>query len=83
MGERERQGAASPVITENWGPRWAKQIPGERPRETAVTWHTGSQPSRHVRRKGAAPFSGAGELIARASSALYSCLLSLRFGIIN
>jgi hypothetical protein len=31
----ERQVTASPVLTKNWGPSWGKQLPGERPRETA------------------------------------------------
>jgi len=28
---------ASPVMTTSWGPSWGKQLPGERPRETAKT----------------------------------------------
>ena len=44
----------------------AKQLPGERPRQTAEVQHTSPQPSRHVRRKGAAPLSGAEEQTARA-----------------
>ena len=52
------------------GPSWGKQLPGERP---------------HVRRKGAAPFSGAEEQTARAISAhaQCACLLSLQMGSIN
>jgi hypothetical protein len=49
---------ASPVMTASWGPSWGKQLPGERPRETAMTRHTSPQPSRNVQRKGAAPLSG-------------------------
>jgi hypothetical protein len=47
--------------------------------------HTSPQPSRHVRRKGAAPFSGAEEQTARAISAhaQCACLLSLQMGSIN
>jgi hypothetical protein len=43
------------------------------------------QPSRHVRRKGAAPLSGAEEQTARAISAYAqcACLLSLQMGSIN
>jgi hypothetical protein len=44
------------------------QLPGERPRETAEMCHTRPQPSRHVRRKGAAPVSGAEEQTVRAIS---------------
>ena len=50
------------------GPQLGKQLPGERPRETAETRHTSLQPSRHVRRKDAAPLSGAEEQTARAIS---------------
>jgi hypothetical protein len=35
--ERERLVTASLVMTRNWGPSWGKQLPGERPRETAET----------------------------------------------
>jgi hypothetical protein len=35
--ERERLVTASPVMTKSWGPSWGKQLPGERPRETAET----------------------------------------------
>jgi hypothetical protein len=67
------------------GPSWGRQLPGERPRETAETRHTSPQPSRYVRRKGAAPFSGAEEKTARAISvhAQCACLLSLQMGSIN
>jgi hypothetical protein len=53
------------------GSSWGKHLPGERPRETAET---------HVRRKGAAPLSGAEEKTARAISAhaQCACLLSLQ-----
>ena len=63
----------------------AKQLPGERPRESAKTRHTNPQSSRHVRRKGAAPLSGAEEQTARAfrAYALCTCLLSLQMGSIN
>ena len=56
----------------------AKQLPGERPRESAETWHTSPQPDRNVRRKGAAPLSGAQEQIARAfrAYAMCACLLA-------
>jgi hypothetical protein len=33
--ERERLVTASPVMAKSWGPSWGKQLPGERPRETA------------------------------------------------
>jgi hypothetical protein len=59
--ERERLEAASPVMRKSWGLSWGKQLPGERPRETAETQHTSPQPSRLNRRKGAAPLSGAEE----------------------
>jgi hypothetical protein len=64
------------------GPSWGKQLLEERPRETAETWHTSPQPSRHVRRKGAAPLSGAEEQTARATSAhaQCACLLPLQMG---
>jgi hypothetical protein len=63
---------ALPVITESWGPSWGKP-----PRETAETRHTGPQPSRHVRRKGAAPLSKTEEQTARTISAFaqYAFLL--------
>ena len=52
------------------GPSWGKQLPaGEQPRETADTLHASPEPSRHVRRKGAAPLRGAEEQTARAISA--------------
>jgi hypothetical protein len=51
------------------GPSWEKQLPGGQPRETAETRHTSPQPSRRVRRKGAAPLSGAEEQTVRAISA--------------
>jgi hypothetical protein len=35
--ERERLVTASPVMTKSRGPSWGKQLPGERPRETAKT----------------------------------------------
>jgi hypothetical protein len=61
------------------GPSWGKKLPGERPRETAETRHTSPQPSRHVRRKGAAPLRSAEEQTARTISgcALCTCFLSL------
>jgi hypothetical protein len=64
------------------GPSWGKQLPGERPRETAETGHTGPQPSRHVRRK--ASLSGAEERTVRAISAHAQCasLLTFQMGII-
>jgi len=55
------------------GPSWRKLLPGERPRETAETLHTSPQLSRHARRKGAAPLSGAEERTARAISAYAQC----------
>jgi hypothetical protein len=36
-GRARTAGAASPVMTKSWGPSWGKQLPGERPRETAKT----------------------------------------------
>ena len=36
-GERERLVTASPVMTRSWSPSWGKQLPEERPRETAET----------------------------------------------
>jgi hypothetical protein len=67
------------------GPQLGKQIPGERPRETAETRHTSPQPSRHVRRKGAAPLRSAEEQTARTISgcALCAFLLSLQMESIN
>ena len=58
----------------------AKQLPEERPRESAETRHTSPLPSRHVRRKGTAPLSGAEEQTARAlrAYAICACLLSLQ-----
>ena len=58
------------------GSSWEKRLPGERPREIAET---------HVRRKGAAPLSGAEEKTARAISAhaQCTCLLSLQMKSIN
>jgi hypothetical protein len=50
------------------GPSWGKQLPVERPRKTAETRHTSPRSSRHVRRKGAAPLSGAEDQTARAIS---------------
>ena len=35
--ERERQVTPTPVMTESWDPSLGKQLPGERPRETAET----------------------------------------------
>jgi hypothetical protein len=35
--ERERLVEASPLMTKSRGPSWGKQLPGERPRETAKT----------------------------------------------
>jgi len=67
------------------GSSWEKQLPGERPRETAETWHTSPQPFRLVRRKGADSLSGAEKKTARAMSvhAQCACLLSLQMGSIN
>jgi hypothetical protein len=72
-------------MTKSWGPSWGKQLPGERPRETAETLHTSPQPGRYVLRKRAAPLSGAEEKTARAFSAYaqYAYLLSLQMGSIN
>jgi hypothetical protein len=69
-------------MTKSWGPSWGKQLPGERPRETAETRHTSPQPSRHVRKKGAALLSDAKERTARAirGYARCVCLLSLQMG---
>jgi hypothetical protein len=66
-------------MTKSWGPSCEKQLPGERPRETAETRHKNPLPSRYVRRKGAASLSGAEEQAARAISAYAQCayLLSL------
>jgi hypothetical protein len=63
--ERERLVAASSVMTKSWGPSWGKQLPGERPLETAETWPTSPQPCRHAE-----------EHTARAINAyaLYACL---------
>jgi hypothetical protein len=58
FGLRELLATASAVMTRSWGPSWEKQLPGERPRETAEKRHTSPQPSRYVRRKGAASLSG-------------------------
>jgi hypothetical protein len=55
----------------------AGQLPGERPRATAETRHTGPQPSRYVRRKGAALLSGEEEQTARAISVYAQCAFSL------
>ena len=46
--ERKRLVATSPVITKRRGPSWGGQLPGERHRETAETWHKSSQPSRYM-----------------------------------
>jgi hypothetical protein len=35
--ERARPLTAWPVMTKNWRPSWEKELPGERPRETAET----------------------------------------------
>jgi hypothetical protein len=78
-------------MTKSLGQHWGKQLPGERPRETAETRHTSPQPSRHVRRKGAAPLSGAEEQTALPLAPMRSvwhsahayCLLSLQMGSIN
>jgi hypothetical protein len=80
--ERERLVTVSPLMTTSWAPNWGKQLHGEQPRETAETRHTSPQASQNVRRKGAAPFSGAEEQIARTTSAYaqYTCLLSLQMG---
>jgi hypothetical protein len=56
-------------MTNSWGPSWRKQLPGERPRETAETRQTVPQPSRNVRRKDAGSLSGAEEQTARAINA--------------
>jgi hypothetical protein len=83
LDERGRLVAAWPVMAIGLGPSWGKQSSGERPRETADTQHTSPQPSRHVRRKGAAPLSGAKEQTARAISAhaQCACLLFLQWGV--
>ena len=60
---------ASPVMTKSWGLSGGKQLPGERPRKTTETRNTCPQPSRNLRRKGAASFSGAEEQTAGAISA--------------
>jgi hypothetical protein len=54
-------------------------------RARAKTWRTSPQPSRHVRRSGAAPLSGAEEQTARAVSVFwqYACSLSSQLGNIN
>jgi hypothetical protein len=80
--ERERLVSASPFDDTEPGPQLGKkQLPGERPSETAETRHTG-EPSRYVRRKGAALLSGGEEQTARAISAYAqrACLLSLQIG---
>jgi hypothetical protein len=60
------------------------QLPGERPRETAETRHTSSQPRSYVSKKGAAPLCGAEEQAACAISASEgSSLLSLQMKSIN
>ena len=66
-------------------PSWGKELPGERPRETAETQHTSPQPSRQVRRNCTAPLSGAEEQTARAISAYaqYAFLPSLQMGSIT
>jgi hypothetical protein len=63
----------------------AKQLPGERPRETAEKRYTGPQPKRHVRRKGAAPLRGDQTQSARATSAhmQFASLISLQMRSIN
>jgi hypothetical protein len=61
------------------GPSWGKQLPGERRRETAETRQKSPQPSRRVRRKGAAPLSGAEEQITRAISVHAQCAPPLFF----
>ena len=66
-------------MTKSWGPSWEKQLPGERPRENAENEHTSPQfslHSRYVRRKGAAPLSGAEEQTARAISLYAQYLLT-------
>jgi hypothetical protein len=67
-------------MTKSLSSSWGKQLPEERPRETAETPHTSSQPSRQNRNKGAASLSGEEEQTARAISAYaqYACLLSLK-----
>jgi hypothetical protein len=60
-------------MTKSWDPSRGKQLPGEQLRENAETGHTSPQPSRHVRRKGAAPLSGAEEQTARTISAYAQC----------
>jgi hypothetical protein len=63
-------------MIKSWGPSWGKQLPGGRPLETA---------GHDVRRKGAAPLSGAEEQTTRAISAYAQCarLLYLQMGSIN
>jgi hypothetical protein len=68
------------------GPQLGKiQLPGERPRETSESRLTSPQSSRYVRRKSAAPLSGAEEQTARAIGgyARYACLLSLLIESLN
>ena len=79
---RERLVTASPVMTKSRAPAGGNNYPA---RVTAETWHTGPQPSRHVRRKSAAPLSGTEEQTARAinAHAQCACLLSLQMRSIN
>jgi hypothetical protein len=83
--EQERLVTASPVMTKSRAPDGGKQLPGEWPRETAKTRHTSPQPSRCVRRKDAAPLSGAEEKTTRAISAhaQRACLLFKPIGSIK
>jgi hypothetical protein len=76
-GEQKRMVAASPVINKCQDPSWVKQLP-ENGLVKLLRRDTGPQPRRNVRRKSAAPFSGAEEQNARAISAYaqYAYLLS-------
>jgi hypothetical protein len=66
----------SPDDTELGPQLGAKELPIKRPRETDESWHSSPQPSRDLRKRGAAPLSGAEDQIARALSAYaqYVCL---------
>jgi len=48
-------------VLKEMGPQLGKKLPGKRPRETAESWHTGPQTSRHVYKNGTASLSGAQE----------------------
>jgi hypothetical protein len=94
--ERERLVTASPVITKSRAPAGGNNYPENglvKPlrRDTRALSQAGifggkaPLTSRHVRRKGAAPLSGAEEKTARAISARAhcACLLSLQIGSIH